>query len=156
MHLTFSTAGLLTAFTPPASPSKPSVAQQSHAPIVSGGRVNLALVTPAVTPVASPVKNVYSSPRTVPQAYYIVYHGRGGMQGLFDGWKGPVDDIGPDSLCDGYEHRISKKFTDARKAQVYYDECKESGVLDVLQEEPTSDEILFVIKGAQPGVYTKR
>ncbi|KAE9401325.1 hypothetical protein BT96DRAFT_795299, partial [Gymnopus androsaceus JB14] len=55
-----------------------------------------------------------------------------------------------------YEHRLSKKFSDANQARLYYEECLESGVLDVLQDEPCSDEILFVIKGAQPGVYTKR
>ncbi|KAE9384209.1 hypothetical protein BT96DRAFT_777149, partial [Gymnopus androsaceus JB14] len=55
-----------------------------------------------------------------------------------------------------YEHRLQKKFSDGNKARLYYDECVQSGVLDVLRDEPSSDEVLFVIKGARPGVYTKR
>ncbi|KAE9382499.1 hypothetical protein BT96DRAFT_788827, partial [Gymnopus androsaceus JB14] len=55
-----------------------------------------------------------------------------------------------------YEHRLSKKFASVEKARAYYQECLTSGVLDILQPEPTPDEVLFVIRGAQPGVYTKR
>ena len=39
---------------------------------------------------------------------------------------------------------------------MFYDECLASGVLDVLRDVPAVDEILFVIQGAKPGVYTKR
>lgn len=135
-------------FTPPTSPSKAITV----APIVSGGRVEL----PVITPMSSPSKTVHFTAPAPPTAYYVVYHGRGGMQGVFENWKSPPDSYGPDCLCDGYEHRISKKFNDGQRARMYYDECDESGVLNVLQDPPSPDELLIVIKGAQPGVYTKR
>lgn len=78
------------------------------------------------------------------------------MQGLFDTWRSKAGEQAPDNLCDGYEHRLSKKFASVEKARAYYQECLTSGVLDILQPEPTPDEVLFVIRGAQPGVYTKR
>lgn len=110
-------------------------------PVVSGGRVDISKLT---------------RPDTYPRSYYIVYHGKGGHQGLFEGWKSVDDDFGADLLCDGYEHRISKRFNDKARAQMYFDECKDSGVFDLLQDVPCDDEVFFVLKGAQPGVYTKR
>jgi len=150
-----SAEGLAKTFSPPGSPTKAQHAREEPPqtiPVVSGGRVNLSTVLP--TP--SPTKSIRSPARPSYKSYYIVYHGRGGMQGLFDSWKGPKDDYGPEFLCDRYEHCLSRKFSDAGMARMYYEECLDSGILDVLQDAPTQDKILFVIKGAQPGVYTKR
>ncbi|KAE9398020.1 hypothetical protein BT96DRAFT_995206 [Gymnopus androsaceus JB14] len=146
--------GLARTFTPPNTPAKArrTAGPPTALPIVSSGRVDLF----AALPTPSPKKLVLSPTKTITNPYYIVYHGRGGMQGIFDSWKSRADDYGPDCLCDSYKHRLSKKFSDANKARMYYDECLESGVLDVLRDEPSSDEVLFVIKGALPGVYTKR
>ncbi|KAE9396622.1 hypothetical protein BT96DRAFT_801708, partial [Gymnopus androsaceus JB14] len=55
-----------------------------------------------------------------------------------------------------YEHKLAKKFTNLAQADAYYQECLTSGVFDVLQHPPVEDEVLLVVKGAKPGVYTKR
>ena len=121
LHLNLAAEGLIKTFTPPASPSKacPPPASPSKAlpapekalviaPVISGGRVDLSALSPAPSPKKAP----YSPAQT----YYIVYHGRGGMQGLFDSSKSLIDNFGPDFLCDGYEHCLSKKFNDANTA----------------------------------------
>ncbi|KAE9388834.1 hypothetical protein BT96DRAFT_947310 [Gymnopus androsaceus JB14] len=69
--------GFAKTFSPPALPTK---AQPSPAlPLISGARVDLSAVFPALT-----------LPRyatLVPQSFYIVYHGQNGVQGFFESWN---------------------------------------------------------------------
>lgn len=87
----------------------------------------------------------------VTSVYYIVYHGKGGVQGLFSSWDDMLDGPGARGLMQDYEHHLYKKFSDYTEAQMFY----ESGMLDLLKLDPVSTEVLIVMKGIQPGVYSK-
>ncbi|KAE9391996.1 hypothetical protein BT96DRAFT_1058816 [Gymnopus androsaceus JB14] len=141
-------------FSPPATPSKPQRSRGGNSTVVvvvPGGQVDLSKIVITGT---SPTKAAHQSP--APRSFYIVYHGRDGGQGLFDSWKGREGHDGPDSLCDGYEHRLNRKFSSLKQAQTFYQECLDSGVLDLLRGPPTESEVFIIVKGGEPGVYTKR
>lgn len=96
------------------------------------------------------------APPNEARPYYVVYHGREQVQGLFDHWAGPENDYGPKELCQGYVHHLYKKFYDYDMARMCYEEARESKVLDLLIKPPVPDETFIVIEGVQPGVYHKR
>lgn len=79
-----------------------------------------------------------------------MYHGRGGCQGLFQGYERAR------GLVENYEHRLLKKFDGAQEARTSYDEMFTSGVLDLLRSAPAGKEYFVVIEGAVPGVYNHR
>lgn len=141
----------------PQTPTKGTQTPTNVVPtIVPGGRVTL---TPSPTK-AKVEKSVAA--QVIPtfpadeDNWYIVYHGRHGIQGLFTQWKGTEDALGPKDICQGYEYRLFRKFGDHEKAQMYWDEVNDTGVLELLREEPSNKDVFIVIKGVTPGVYTSR
>ncbi|KAJ3885173.1 hypothetical protein GG344DRAFT_70765 [Lentinula edodes] len=99
------------------------------------------------TSVASSISYAASNvPGLNTSAWYILYHGRDGAQGLFDSYD--EHRSGKQSLRDltqFYNHRIFKKFNDYPMAKMYYEELVESKVLDMLQPAPEKDEVYIVI-----------
>lgn len=134
------------------SPVRATPTRVAAPPIVPGGRIDLVSMAPS----PSPTRTVVNRQAAAPETWYIVYHGRNGTQGLFNSWKGGEDSVGPKDLCQGYEHRLFRKFDDQQKAEMYWEELNESGVLDLLRDVPQRDEVFIVIKRVEPGVYTNR
>lgn len=128
---------------------------------VAPGAVTAAMYVPAIVPggeleLPPPmVKPPMIAPPNEARPYYIVYHSREEVQGLFDHWAGPENDYGPKELCQGYAHRLYKKFYDYDTARMCYEEARESKVLDLLVKPPVPEETFIVIEGVQPGVYHK-
>ncbi|KAJ3846358.1 hypothetical protein EV368DRAFT_69984, partial [Lentinula lateritia] len=112
--------------------------------IVPGGRFVLPSTPKSV---ASSISYAASdAPDLNTSAWYILYHGRDGAQGLFDSYDERRS--GKQSLRDltqFYNHRIFKKFNDYPTAKMYYEELVESKVLDMSQPAPEKDEVFIVI-----------
>lgn len=148
------------ATTPTGTPSRIESAQATDnrtLPITPGGRVILPEPKSSPTKVTTKVKTEPSNSVYQPaEAYYVVYHGRGGEQGIYDSWDDTSDGPGARGIVQFYKHRLFKKFANRAEAQMFYDEVEQSGVLDLLQAEPTLTEMFIVTKGVQPGVYSNR
>ncbi|KAJ3823094.1 hypothetical protein F5880DRAFT_1482869 [Lentinula raphanica] len=80
--------------------------------------------------------------------WYVVYHGRNGCQGLFEGYSTTARALSYD-----YEHRLMKRFQHEADATRSYKECEACGILDLLRPLPHNREIFIVAEGALPGVY---
>ncbi|KAF9060669.1 hypothetical protein BDP27DRAFT_1370320 [Rhodocollybia butyracea] len=140
-------SSLQASFTPPSTPacqseivtlSMPSSFTALSTPTC---RSEAVLSTPSCFP--SPRKPLFSPATRIelapapPTAWYIVYHGVGGAQGLFDCWDGGNDAVGARDIADHwYAHRSVKKFDDFCTAKMYYNEVRNTGV--------------------NPGIYKKR
>lgn len=64
---------------------------------------------------------------------------------------------GVEDVCDQhFPQRLFKKFNDATKGRMYWEEAKETGVVDLLRYEPVRNEVFIVLAGIKPGVYASR
>ncbi|KAJ3871439.1 hypothetical protein F5051DRAFT_446188 [Lentinula edodes] len=123
--------------------------------IVPGGRFVLPSTPKSVASLIS--YTALDTPDLNTSAWYILYHGCDGAQGLFDSYDERRS--GKQSLRDltqFYNHCIFKKFNDYPTAKMYYEEHVESKVLNMLQPAPEKDEVFIVIRGVRPGIYVKR
>lgn len=170
------TANVQDTFTPPNTPSRVRTTSQAPGtPVCCGPAAAVAVMSPRpkalpfkpgtrieLPPIPSPVKVepsaggaqrnvVYSAPKS----YYLVFHGQGGAQGLFDRWHSTDDAVGIRDICDQYyAHHLFKKFNDYDCAKMYWEEAVETGVTALLKPEPVKGEVFIVLAGIRPGVYT--
>ncbi|KAJ3859105.1 hypothetical protein EV359DRAFT_86801 [Lentinula novae-zelandiae] len=147
----------------PATPSRPKAQDQKRfespasviAPaIIPGGW--LELPTAAVPSCPEPARCSAAPASQAAGPWYVVYHGCNGHQGFFDRFNGTDEELSVKDITQFYEHHLYKKFDSFDMAWMFWTEVKDSGILDLLRDPPTKDEVFVVIKGASPGVYVNR
>ncbi|KAJ3766248.1 hypothetical protein FB446DRAFT_794280 [Lentinula raphanica] len=112
---------------------------------------NLSIATTAAATPRTPASKIRSGSVLVatPTAsqseeheWYVIYHGRGGCQGLFEGYTATAK-----ALSSDYTHRLMKRFASKAEATTSYKECESCGILELLRPLPKSKEIFIVIEG---------
>lgn len=118
--------------------------------IVSGGQFPMPLF------VAPPPQPRLDIPENSGPAY-VVYLGTHNSSGFFRYYRSTNEITGADSIApSAFSGRLIKSFPTVQAARSTYNECLQTGVLNLLTLVETSETVYIVTKGFEPGVYKSK